>query len=80
MIDSTDAVAFARNTHATRVQVKIYLKILGLCVAKKSRAVTLTIDDEVGRARLAACAWSNEEHDQVFSKTVRAVKIRLFEK
>ena len=51
MIDSTDAVAFARNTHATRVQVKIYLKILGLCVAKKSRAVTLTIDDEVGRAR-----------------------------
>ena len=48
--DSIDAVAFARNTHVTRVQAKVYLKILGLCIAKKGRAVTLTIDDEVGRA------------------------------
>ena len=24
--------------------------------------------------------WSSEEHDQVFSKTARAIRIRLFEK
>lgn len=47
---SIDAVGFVRNTHATRVQVKIYEKFQGPCVVKKGRAVTLTIDDEVGLA------------------------------
>ena len=60
--DAIDAVAFARNTHATRVQEKIQEKILSLCVAKKGREVTLTIDNKVGRALYAACTWSSEEH------------------
>ena len=61
--DLIDAVAFARNTHATRVREKIQEKIPGLCVAKKATEVTLTIDDEVGRALYAARTWSSEEHD-----------------
>ena len=73
--NSIDAVAFARNTHATQVK-----KLPGLCVAKKRRKVTLTVDEEVGRALYAASTWSSEEHDRVFSKTARAVRMRLFEK
>ena len=73
--NSIDAVAFARNNHATQVK-----KLPGLCVAKKRRKVTLTIDGEVGRALYTACTWSSEEHDRVFSKTARAIRMRLFEK
>ena len=28
----------------------------------------------------AACTWSSEEHDRIFSKTARAIRMRLFEK
>ena len=45
--DSIDAVAFARNTHATQEREKVQEKIPGHCVEKKGRAVTLTIDDKV---------------------------------
>ena len=78
--DSIDEVAFAQNTHVTRVRQEIHEKILGLCVAKKGREVTFTIYDEVGRVLYAAFTWSSEEHDCVFSKTARAIRVRLFEK
>ena len=78
--DSIDAVAFTRNTHATRVREKTQEKIQGLCVAKKAREVALAIDDEVGWTLYVACTWSEEEHDRVFSKTARAITMKLFEK
>ena len=78
--NSIDVVAFGQNTNTTQVWEKIQEKILGLCVAKKGREITLTIDDEAGQALYAACMWSSEEHDQVFSKTARAIRIRLHEK
>ena len=73
-------VAFGQNTNTTQVWEKIQEKILGLCVTKKGREITLIIDDEAEQALYAACMWSSEEHDQVFSKTARAIRIRLHEK
>ena len=55
-------------------------EIPGLCVAKKGREVTLTIDDKVGRALYAEWTWSSKEHNRVFSKTARTMRMRLFEK
>ena len=54
-------------------------EIPGLCVAKKGREVTLTIGEEVGRPIYAVCTWSSGEHDQDFSKTARAIEMRLFD-
>ena len=80
LYDSIDAVALLETPIQLECGKKIQEKIPGLCVAKKGREVTLTIEDEVGRALYASCTWSSEELDRVFSKTASAIRIRLFEK
>ena len=69
--DLIDAVAFAQNTHETRVREKIQEKIQVFCIAKSRREIKLTIDDEAGRALYDACTWSSEEHDRVLSKATK---------
>ena len=49
------------------------------CKERKGREVTLTIGEEVGRPIYAVCTWSSGEHDQDFSKTARAIEMRLFD-
>ena len=78
--DAIDAVVFAGNTHATRLREKFQEKIPGVSVEKKSRKVTFTLDDEIGRTLYAVCTWSSEEYDRAFSKRARTLRMRFYEK
>ena len=77
--DNIDAESFANNTHATRMREKILAEIPGLCMANKGREVTLTLNDDLGRALYSACSWSSEEIDSVLSKTAKIIRKKLFE-
>ena len=77
--DNSDAESFANNKHAARMREKILAEIPGLCMAKRGREVTLTLNDDLGRAFYSACSWSSEEIDSVLSKTVKIIRKKLFE-
>ena len=70
--ESIGAQSFAEAAHAARC-VKL-LMLPDLCVAKSGRQVTLTVDDEVGRALFEACAWSDEDNERVLNKAAKIVR------
>ena len=72
--ESIDAHSFAKSAHATQLREKILNKIPGLWMAKSGRQVTLTVDDQVGRALFEAFAWSHEENERVLNKAAKIVR------
>ena len=76
--ESINAQSFAEGAHANQLRERILNKIPGLCVTKSGRQVTLTVDGEVRRAMLEACAWPDKENKRVLSKAAKyCVKICL---
>ena len=76
--ESINAQSFAEGAHANQLRERILNKIPGLCVTKSGRQVTLTVDGEVRRAMLEACAWPDKEKKRVLNKAAKyCVKICL---
>ena len=73
-VESVDAEAFSEVAHCTHLRNAIMDKVPSLCVAKSGRTVSLTLDDEVGRALFEACAWSEEEDNKVLQKASRLIQ------
>ena len=72
--ESIDAQSFAEVAHATHLRERILNKIPGLCVTKSGRQVTLTVDNEVGRALFETCPWSDEGNERVLNKAAKIVR------
>ena len=72
--ESIDAQSFAEAAHATHLRERILNKIPGLCVTKSGRQVTLTADNEVGRALFETCPWSDEGNERVLNKAAKIVR------
>ena len=52
---------FTKKTHCTHLRKKIMMEVPGLCDARDGRQVTLSIDDDDGRALFEACESSAED-------------------
>ena len=43
-------------------------------MSKSGRQVTVTVDEEIGRALSEACAWSDEENERALNKAAKIVR------
>ena len=65
---------FTKKTHCTHLREKIMMEVPGLCDARDGRQVTLSIDNDVGRALFEACESSAEDKTQIIAKATKVTR------
>ena len=64
---------FTKKTHCTHLREKIMMEVPGRCDARDGRQVTLSIDDDIGRALFKACESTAEAQRYAHQVTMAAL-------
>ena len=69
---------FTEKTQCTRIREKIMVRVPGQCKANDGQKVTLSIDDDVGRALFEACESASEDPLKVIAKAASIIRRQIF--